>query len=109
MLLWFTVLLIVRCYGSNEIPLARAEQSSIASGGQDRTAANAIDNDIGTASHTEREGSPWLRVYFKSSSTVGKVVIEKGKSYAQSGVYTVSVYAGETGTVCGTYTDKLKG
>ena len=108
MLLWFTVLLIVRCYGSNEIPLARAEQSSIASGGQDRTAANAIDNDIGTASHTEREGSPWLRVYFKSSSTVERVVVEKGHGYQVACVFTVLVYDGNAGTVCGAYTGKAQ-
>ena len=98
------VIVSARCSGSDEIPLDRAEQSSTYGVAR---AAKAIDNDLETNAYTAgTEATSWLRVYFTSSFAVSKVVIEKGKSYAQSGVYTVSVYAGETGTVCGTYTGK---
>ena len=105
-LFWLMVIVSARCSGSDEIPLDRAEQSSTYGVAR---AAKAIDNDLETNAYTVGTEATWLRVYFTSSFAVGKVVIEKGKSYAQSGVYTVSVYAGETGTVCGTYTDKPVG
>ena len=66
MLLWY-MLVLIRCSGSDEIPLDRAEQSSTLDGG---TAANAIDGDIGTYSLTTKEDPAWLRLYFSSSSTV---------------------------------------
>ena len=105
LLLWCMLLLSTRCSGSAEIPLDRAVQSSTYG---EAVAAKAIDADLTTRSRTHRADPSWLRVYFKSSSTVGKVVIEKGKSYGLTCVHTVSVYDGETETVCGTYTDKPK-
>ena len=102
MLLWYMLVLIVRCSGFDEIPLGRAEQSSTYTG---RTAANAIDGDLGTSSMTNKDNSAWLRLYFSSSSTVDRVVVEKGHSYAVC-VWTVSVYDGGVQTVCGTYTGK---
>ena len=97
------LVLIARCSGSDEIPLERAEQSSTFR--SDRTAANAIDGDLITRSVTTPENPAWLRVYFNSSSTVERVVIE-GYSYDAACVWTVSVYDGEVQTVCGTYTGK---
>ena len=104
MLLW--LVLISRCSrsGSDEIPLDRAEQSSADT--SDRIAAYAIDGDITTSSLTTKEDPAWLRVYFSSSSTVGRVVVEQGYSNSAACVFTVSVYDGATETVCGTYTDK---
>ena len=68
-------------------------------------AANAIDNDPNTLAKSQKfSGWPWLKVYFKRSSTVSKVVIEKGESYNERCIFTVSVYDRETGTVCGVYT-----
>ena len=99
MLLWLVV--VARCSGSDEIPLDRAEQSSIAYG---NIAAKAIDGDLVTFSCTAKTDPAWWRVYFTSSSTVGKVVVEEGRNYAAACLYTVSVYDGEAGTVCGTYT-----
>ena len=98
------LVLIARCFGADEIPLDRAEQSSTHN---TNTAANAIDGDLATLSKTTAEDPAWLRLYFSSSSTltVERVVVEIGKSYAAC-VYTVSVYDGETETVCGTYTGK---
>ena len=106
MLLW--LVLISRCSGSgsDEIPLDRAEQSSADT--SDRIAAYAIDGDITTSSLTTKEDPAWLRVYFSSSSTVGRVVVEKGRSYDAACVLTVSVYDGEVQTVCGTYTGKYQ-
>ena len=102
MLLW--LVLIARCSGSDEIPLDRAEQSSTYS---DRTAARATDNDLTTFSMTTKEDPAWLRVYFTSSSTVERVVVERGYCYDAACVLTVSVYDGEVQTVCGTYTGKV--
>ena len=88
--------------GSVEIPLDRAELSSTLDAD---IAANAIDNDPNTLAKSQKfSGWPWLKVYFKRSSTVSKVVIEKGLSYNERCIFTVSVYNGETGTVCGVYT-----
>ena len=102
-LLW--IVLIARCSGSDEIPLDRAEQSSTYS--STYTAAKAIDGDLTTRSVTTEEDPAWLRLYFISSSTaVDRVVVEKGYSYETACVWTVSVYNGETETVCGTYTGK---
>ena len=102
MLLWYMLVLITRCSGADEIPLDRAEQSSTYS---TYTAAKAIDGALNTASATVKEDpAPWLRLYFSSSSTVGKVVVEEGFGYGAACVLTVSVYAGEVQTVCGTYT-----
>ena len=99
------LVLITRCSGADEIPLDRAEQSSIFS--STYNAANkAIDGDLGTRSRTTQEDPAWLRVYFSSSSTVERVVVERGFTYDTACVYTVSVYDGETETVCGTYTGK---
>ena len=95
------VVLSARCSGFDEIPLDRAEQSS---NYETYFAANAIDNNLGTRSITLPDDPSWLRVYFKSSSRVEKVVIEKGYSYDATCVITVSVYDGETGAVCGSYT-----
>ena len=100
MLLW--LVLIARCSGSDEIPLYRADQSSTY---RNYSAARVIDGDLGTQSITVKEDPAWLRVYFTSSSTVERVVVESGRSYGPACVWTVSVYDGEAGTVCGTYTD----
>ena len=97
------LVLSARCSSSSEIPLDRAEQSSTWS---IYSAANAIDDDFNTRSTTNAENPAWLRVYFQSSSNVGKVVIDKGRSWSSSCVYTVSVYKGEVETECGTYTGK---
>ena len=106
MLLWYILVLITRCSGSDEIPLDRAEQSSTNIGSSTYTAANAIDGDLGTYSFTYEEDPAWLRLYFTSSSTVERVVVEKGWGYDTACVWTVSVYDGEVQTVCGTYTGK---
>ena len=107
MLLWSMMLILgATCSGTKVIPLDRAEQSSTHAG---NSASNAIDNDFSTTSHTLQETSAWLRVYFKSSSTVEKVVVEEGYVHTTGCVWTVSVYDGETETVCGTYTDKQPG
>ena len=104
MLLW--LVLIARCSGSDEIPLDRAEQSSTYG---DRIAANkAIDGDLTTSSITTEENPAWLRLYFSSSSTVERVVVEKGYAFDAACVLTVSVYDGEVQTVCGTYTGKYQ-
>ena len=88
---------------TEEIPLERAEQSSIyGSSAADR----AIDNDASTKAITNRESNPWLKIYFKSSADVEKVMIEKGYSYNLSCVFTVSVYKGEVKKLCGTYHNK---
>ena len=97
MLLW--LVLIARCYGSVEIPLDRAEQSSTMYAN-----ANAIDNNLSTYSSTYNEDSAWLRVYFTSSSTVDKVVVESGHSNSAACLYRVSVYYKGSETICGTYT-----
>ena len=103
MLLWYMLVLITRCSGADEIPLDRAEQSSTYG---DYTAAKAIDGNLYTGSITTVEDPAWLRVYFSSSSTVERVVVEKGGSSTRACVLTVSVYDGEVQTVCGTYTGK---
>ena len=95
-LLW--LVLIASCSGSDEIPLDRAEQSS------NNKLAHAIDNDLSTYIATYNENPAWLRVYFSSSYTVERVVVEKGYSWDAACVYTVSVYDGAVQTVCGTYT-----
>ena len=104
MLLWYMLVLIARCSGSDEIPLDRAEQSSTEE--SDYIAANGIDGDPTTFSATTKEEPAWWRVYFSSSSTVERVVVEKGGSYDAACVFTASVYDGEIETVCGTYRDK---
>ena len=104
MLLWYTLVLSARCSGSDEIPLDRAEQSSTWG---TRIAASAIDSNLATLSTTIDEDPAWWRVYFTRSSTVDRVVVEKGLSYDAACVLTVSVYDGVTETVCGTYTGKL--
>ena len=101
MLLW--LVLITTCFGSDEIPLDRAEQSSTYN---TYIAAKAIDSNINTFSCTNAQDPAWLRVYFISSSTVERVVIERGRSDHATCVYTVSVYDGEVQNVCGTYKDK---
>ena len=105
-MLWYMLVLIARCSGSDEIALDRAEQSSTYSG---NIAAMAIDNNLNNYSATTEENPAWLRVYFTSSSTVGRVVVEKGWSYDAACVFTVSVYNGEVQTVCRTYTGKPRG
>ena len=102
MLLWYMLVLIARCSGSNEIPLDRAEQSSTFG----NIAARSIDGDLNTDSLTNNEDPAWLRVYFTSSSTVERVRVEKGFGYDAACVLTVSVYDGKVQTVCGTYTGK---
>ena len=93
-----------RCSGSDEIPLDRAEQSSTYVAGFE--ADKALDDDLNTFSMTKVEDPAWLRLYFQISSTVDRVVIENGTTWDNTCVYTVSVYDGEAGTVCGTYTPK---
>ena len=105
MFFWCMLILGAKC-SDTEIPLDRAEQSSTY---LNYIASNAIDNDLFTTSYTNTVYPAWLRVYFESSSTVDKVVVEKGLVHSAACVWTVSVYDGETETVCGTYTDKLKG
>ena len=105
LVLWWVLVLSARCFGADEIPLDRAEQSSTYSN-SDFIAANAIDSDLNTKSATEQGNPVWLRVYFQNSSDVGEVVIEKGRSGCSLCIYTVSVYDSEVGTVCGTYTGK---
>ena len=101
------LVLIARCSGSEEIPLDRAEQSSTNRRYGDRFIADhAIDGNFTTSSLTSNEDPAWLRVYLTSSSTVERVVVEKDNSPATACVKTVSVYDGEEGTVCGTYTGK---
>ena len=91
------------CEASVEIPLDRAELSSVYDG---LSAVQAIDSDLATQALTIAENPAWLRLYFKNSSNVGKVVIQKGRSHTNVCTFTVSVYDGEVGTVCGTYTGK---
>ena len=103
MILWCIVALVTGCSaGSLEIPLDRAEQSSTRYG---LVAAKAIDNDLVTASLTEPGTYSWLKVFFKNTSAVEKVVIEKASGTQISCVYTVTV----SGTVCGTYTNIVLG
>ena len=104
LMLWWMLVLSVRCSGADEthLELTRAEQSSTPT----YNAAEAIDDDTDSFSQTNSEDPAWLRVYFQDSSNVGKVVIEKGYSGSPSCTFTVSVYDGEVGTVCGTYTGK---
>ena len=90
----------------HEIPLDRAEQSSTH---EDFIASRALDDDLTLMSHTQQENYAWLRVYFKSSSTVEKVLVKKSWVYIPGCVWTVSVYDREAESVCGTYTDKPKG
>ena len=111
MLLWLVlIVLIAMCSGSDEIPLyCRAEQSStyssILSILFNYPANNAIDNVLTTYSSTIEEDPAWLRVYCTSPAALQlRVVIEQGYNYDATCVYTVSVYDGETETVCGTYT-----
>ena len=103
MLLW--LFLITMCSGYDEIPLDRAEQSSTLT---TKIAANAIDGNLNTISRTTYEDPAWLRIYFTSSSTVERVVVEKGQSFNAPCVYTVSIFDGGAETVCGTYTGKPK-
>ena len=104
MLLWYMLVLITRCFVADEIPLDRAEQSSTL---EAYTAARAVDGDLATSSLTTEEDPAWLRVYFSSSSTVERVVVERGYNRDTACVFTVSVYDGDTETVCGTYTKPL--
>ena len=97
------LVLSARC--SSEIPLDRAEQSSTFGG---NIAAYAIDNNLTTYSRTTREDPAWLRVYFNSSTTVERMVVEKGQvTNAEACMLTVSVYDGEIETVCETYNHRL--
>ena len=105
MLLWYMLVLIARCSGSDEIPLDRAEPSSSYST-YGYSSAKAIDGDINTPLLTHPENPAWLRVYFTSSSTVEKVVVERGYAFDAACVITLSVYDGEAETACGTYTGK---
>ena len=107
MLLWYMLVLSARCSSFSEIPLVRAEQSStLSNGGKTYFAARAIDGDLGTGSSTTEENPAWLRVYFKSSYTVERLVVELGIGKDAACVITVSVYDGEIETVCGAYTGK---
>ena len=101
MLLW--LVLITMCSGYDEIPLDRAEQSSTLT---TKIAANAIDGNLNTISRTTYEDPAWLRIYFTSSSTVERVVVERSWSAGAPCVYTVSVYDGGAETVCGTFVVK---
>ena len=106
MLFWYMLVVSARCSGSDEVPLDKVEQSSTCNS---YSAAKAIDGDFGTGSATTTGDPAWWRVYFTSSSTVGKVVVEMGLSWGAPCVFTVSVYDGGAETVCGTYTGKPKG
>ena len=97
--------LSARCSGSDEIPLDRAEQSSVYAGAANREAAHAIDGDFKTEATTKSEANPWLMIYFRRS-VVEKVVVEKGYTPFKSCEWTVSVFDGDVKTVCGTYTNK---
>ena len=99
------LVLIARCSGSDEIPLDRAEQSSTKYA-YGLIAAKAIDRNLDTYSWTTGEDPAWLRVYFSSSSTVKKVMVERAYSLDTACVWTVSVYDGKIETVCGNYTGK---
>ena len=105
MLFWYMLVVSARCSGSDEIPLDKVEQSSTCNS---YSAAKAIDGDLGTGSATTTGDPAWWRVYFTSSSTVERVVVEKGYSNDAACVLTVSVYDGEVQTVCGTYTGKYQ-
>ena len=98
------LVLSASCSGADEIPLDKAEQSS---DHETYVAERAIDSKLTTRSITTHESNPWLKVYFKNPSDVGKVVLEQGYSKDSSCVFTVSVYDGEVETVCGTYTGKV--
>ena len=102
------LILGARC-SDTEIPLERAEQSSTGTASLlfSCKAAYAIDKKASSYSKTKKENPAWLSVYFKSSSAVEKVVIQ-GEGYGTNCVMTVSVYNGETGEVCGTYTKPNK-
>ena len=104
LLFWCMLLLSASCSGSEEIPIDRAVQSSTYS--KIYSADRAFDNDLTTCAATKLETRAWLRLYFKSSSNVGKVETEKGMSLDVSCTYSVSVYKGEVKTLCGTYTGK---
>ena len=106
-LLWCMVVLSARCSGSDETPLERAVQSSTGNSINHVIASQAIDGNLTTYSLTSKDDPAWLRVYFQSSFIVDKVVIERGYSYDAACVLTVSVYDGETETVCGTYTGNI--
>ena len=90
--LWCVIVLSSVCSGSDEIPLDRAEQSSLFRNNQKWTAEKAIDDKLATRALTARGNNPWLRVYFKTTSIVEKIVIEKGHTYATPCIYSVSVY-----------------
>ena len=102
MMMFFWLVLSARYSSATEIPLDRAEQSSTL---ETNNAARAIDSDISTRSCTTAETitSPWFRIYFKSRSTVDKVVIERAYSLVTSCNYTVSIYDGAVGTLCGSF------
>ena len=109
LIFWCMLILGARCSDTEEIPLDRAEQSSTGTVNFifSCKASSAIDNKASSYSKTNKEDPAWLSVYFQSSSAVEKVVIQ-GEGYGTHCVITVSVYDGETGAVCGTYTDKPK-
>jgi len=87
-----------------EIGLESAKQSSTWN-----SADFAIDNDLASSTCTTKEYNPWIRVYFKSSSNVGKVMIEAGQGYKATCIYSVSVIEEDVKSLCGTYTGKAYG
>ena len=93
--LWCLIVLSSVCSGSDEIPIDRAEQSSLWKESQQHTAEKAIDDNLATRAVTALGNNPWLRVYFKTTSIVERVVIEKGHTYATPCIYSVSVYEKE--------------
>ena len=81
------------CSGSDEIPIDRAEQSGLWR--KQHTAEKAIDDNLATRAVTALGNNPWLRVYFKTTSIVERVVLEKGHTYATPCIYSVYVYEKE--------------
>ena len=52
--------------------------------------------------------NPWIKVYLKETSMVGKVMVERGRGRDVRYVYTLTVFDGAVGTQCGTYTGSVQ-
>ena len=103
MLMLCMLVLSARCSGSDEIPLERAEQSSVYYNISAYTAEKAFDNNLGSAMNTDSHDlSPWWRAYFRSFYKVEKVELEKGNG-GNNCQYNISVLEGSEKKLCGTY------
>ena len=51
--------------------------------------------------------NPWIKVYLKETSMVGKVMVERGRGRDVRYVYTLTAFDGAVGTQCGTYTGNV--